>query len=253
MAFCFFRYTMAMAQNSYQNNMVAQNYMAFLDSPNGQIQQEILFRAIWSRIQKAKSKQVLDAGCGTGWLTHMLSSNGFTTVGCDSSLDLLEYARRAYPNETFNQADLTKPLSYPSNYFDGIIVNMASQDVEFLDKMFLELGKILHTGGKLIITIPNPFYTFPKGVWKRGIISKLTGGKPTLRLFPHGYETPDNKKPTAGFFRQLEDYINLAVDNNFALTHFEEIKSVIDSKKFDLRYQMFRYPLILLIEWQKNL
>ena len=66
-------------ENAYQDPKSAQNYIAFLDSPNGKIQREILQDAILSALPAASDITLLDAGCGTGWLANKLISDNYKT------------------------------------------------------------------------------------------------------------------------------------------------------------------------------
>lgn len=240
-----------MTLNIYQNKKNATDYIAFLNSPDGQFQQDILFRKIHERIEFAKPKNILDAACGNGWLTSRLSGMS-SVIGCDSSQELLASARKQYPAQTFNEVDLTKALPYANGQFDYVVINMGAQDVESLTKMYENISPALAPQGKLLLTIPNPFYAFPVAVWKRGLVGKILGKKPELVMNTQAHANHANKKPIAAFPRPLEQYINEAVKYNFTLTHFAELKSETDSTEFNLQYQLFRYPLILMMEFEKN-
>lgn len=60
--------------------------------------------ALFSLIE-GQGLSVLDLGCGNGALTCKLAQAGFAVQGLDASPDLLETARRAYPELTFRQGD----------------------------------------------------------------------------------------------------------------------------------------------------
>lgn len=50
---------------------------------------------------------VLDLGCGNGALTEQLKNKGFHVIGIDASEELLNIARRNYPDTDFIKADAT--------------------------------------------------------------------------------------------------------------------------------------------------
>lgn len=52
-----------------------------------------------------KGSSLIDLGCGNGALTKALQEKGFRVTGMDSSRELLETARRNYPDISFIQAD----------------------------------------------------------------------------------------------------------------------------------------------------
>ena len=52
-------------------------------------------------------KDVIDLGCGTGTLTKALAEKNFNVIGLDASEEMLEKARKNYPEIKFIQADAT--------------------------------------------------------------------------------------------------------------------------------------------------
>lgn len=55
-----------------------------------------------------KGMTILDLGCGNGALTQRLSEAGALPTGMDSSLELLDIARKNHPDLTFIEADATQ-------------------------------------------------------------------------------------------------------------------------------------------------
>ena len=64
---------------------------------------------------------VLDLGCGNGALTKSLAGRGHQAEGLDASGELLETARRSYPELRFIQGDLRDAL--PAGGFDLAVCN----------------------------------------------------------------------------------------------------------------------------------
>jgi len=58
-------------------------------------------------LQPVKGESILDAGCGTGSLAAEISSRGARVHGVDRSFEMIEKARTAYPDISFQVADLT--------------------------------------------------------------------------------------------------------------------------------------------------
>ncbi|HYV33252.1 MAG TPA: hypothetical protein VE973_00175, partial [Candidatus Limnocylindria bacterium] len=94
--------------------------------------------------------------------------------------------------------------------------------------------------------------------WKRSLLDVLLGKKPKLKI-----KTP----PVSGqkiqrefgknvkidsFFYSLDNYLKAGEDAGLKLNLKQEIKSQTDSSNFDLNYQLYRYPLILLLEFSKE-
>lgn len=62
---------------------------------------------------------ILDVGCGSGYITSMLESRGFTVTGIDISTKMLELARENAPRSTFLRMNM-KRLDFPKESFDGV-------------------------------------------------------------------------------------------------------------------------------------
>ena len=239
--------------NVYSDNNTAKEYLDYLDSRSGLIHKQVLGDAIISALSPATQHLILDAASGDGWMTKRLADAGFSAEGCEASPPLLAKARKLYPNLRFNEADLTGTLPYQDNYFDAAIINMAVMDISDVTTCFKNLHRVLKPNGRVIITMHNPEYAYPVGVWKRGFFGWLMRRKPKLILRP---------KPVAGtkidngsfstFWRPLHVYINSAAACGLKLKDKVEIRSKKDSSEFDLNYQLYRYPLLLLLEFSKN-
>lgn len=241
--------------NAYQDANSAIKYLDFLNSPNGQIQQNILWQAISPRLPHDPESKILDAGCGPGWLTTKLHKLYSNTQACDSSELFIKFAKSHNKNITFTQAGLLEPLPYPENYFDAVILNMVGPDLANLDLAIKNIAASLKPSGKLIMTVPNPKYSFPTAVWKRNFLDILLGKKPKLILNAppvsgkkiHREFSPHSLIPS--FYYTLDNYQKAARSAALTQTFLEEIRSLTDSKKFDLNYQLYRYPLLLLLEF----
>lgn len=242
---------------AYQEPKNAQKYLDFLNSENGQIQQEILHDAIIARLPADKQIRILDAACGPGWLAKKLLGDYANVQGCDVSAVLIAHAKTNYPGIKFIVADMEQVLPYEDNFFDCVILNMAAPDLENLPAAFKNLSAKLKNSGQMLMTIPNPQLTYPAAVWKRGAWGWLMRKKPKLML----QKTKLTEKKIQREFNQgqsidshfyaLDEYLAAAKTAGLILINQEKIKSEADDKKFNLRYQLYRYPLILFLEFTK--
>ncbi len=243
--------------NSYQDSNIALKYLGFLNSENGQIQQKILAGAVLDTLPKNRDTALLDAACGTGWLAGELKMHFNKIDACDSSDFFIQFGRAHYGNVDFKTATLDKTLPYGQNFFDAVILNMAAPDLKNLAAAFKNLAAVLKPGGKLLATIPNPAYTYPAAEWKRTWLDILLFKKPGLRL-----KTPPvsgaeicrefNKgSKIKSFYYNLKDYQSAGGGAKLSMTAVKQLRTTKDSKKFDLAYQLYRYPLLLLLEFEK--
>lgn len=245
--------------NTYQDSKTAQNYLNFLTSKNGQLQQNFLWGSIKKYLPEQKNAKILDAACGSGWLTSKLKNLQYEIEAFDVSESLINEAKKTVPNVNFKVWNLNQSLPYFKNYFDCVILNMAGPDLENLEIAFLHLNQILKTEGILILTLPNPRYTYPTAVWKRSLLDFLLFRKPNLKIVSS--EKKEQKNISREFkkgqtilsnFYPTDAYLKTAENLGLKLQTLEEIKSLKDSPDFDLQYQLFRYPLLLTMMFKKS-
>jgi 2-polyprenyl-3-methyl-5-hydroxy-6-metoxy-1,4-benzoquinol methylase len=99
--------------------------------------------------------QILDFGCGTGWLTGRLAEFGETT-GIDLAEQVIETARSRTPHVKFIAGDIFEtPL--PSAYYDVVVsqevIAHIPDQAGYLDRA----AEVLKSRSYLIITTPNKF------------------------------------------------------------------------------------------------
>src|SRR3989344_3285294 len=167
-----------MSEESYVSKQSSDAYRAYRRSSDGQYEQTILLKNIQPFLPADHTKRVLDAGCGDGWLTRYLRATYPHTYGCDISSHLIGSAQTQDPEGQYVVADMTTPLPYQENFFDNVLAVLSLHDVSDLASAYKHLGAVLRTGGTLIVVVANPYYSFPVGRWKRGILGRLLFRKP---------------------------------------------------------------------------
>lgn len=98
------------------------------------------------------TRQVIDAGCGTGRLAPLLVEHGLEYTGVDGSSGMLDVARALHPDLPFRVGDLAE-LPAEDASVDGVlawysIIHTASWD---LRTVMLEFRRVLRTGGFLLL------------------------------------------------------------------------------------------------------
>lgn len=244
------------SKDSYDNEAGAKKFIEYLNTDSGQTQQAVLYSAFRNGLGTNKNQKILDAACGPGWLSAKLQPEYPNIESCDGSKYFLEHLSLSYPTLKAQHVDLAQPLPYPDSEFDAIIFSMAAHDVEDQKKTFTEMRRILKPGGKLLVSIANPYIAFPVGVWKRSIFDRLLGRKPTLQVRPYHWFVKKSRNYTfhnilESYFYKLSEHINNAISSGFVLMHFEELESKEDSTKFNLQYNLHRYPALLFMGFEK--
>lgn len=104
--------------------------------------------------------RVLDAGCGQGQDSRLFAEKGHDVVGIDFSEEALRYANEKTSDALkgkihFEQADLSKPLTFPDASFDVVYSHLATHyfDSATTQKLFDEFYRVLKTGGVLILLV----------------------------------------------------------------------------------------------------
>lgn len=93
----------------------------------------------------------LDAGCGTGFQSALLTELGWDAHGVDVSAGLLAVARRRLPGAAFALATV-ETLPYPDARFDAVVC--CGSTLSFVDdpaRALAELGRVLRPGGRLLL------------------------------------------------------------------------------------------------------
>jgi SAM-dependent methyltransferase len=93
----------------------------------------------------------LDAGCGTGFQSALLTELGWDAHGIDVSAGLLAVARRRLPGASFALASV-ETLPYPDACFDAVVC--CGSTLSFVDdpaRALTEMGRVLRPGGRLLL------------------------------------------------------------------------------------------------------
>lgn len=143
----------------------------------------------WWAARIAADKDVLDAGCGTGYGTVILADAGAAAVtGIDLSADAVAVAsERLGDRGSAVQGDL-RELPFEDDSFDLIVCFETIEHVAEGPKVIGEFRRVLRPGGVLLISSPNPG-VYPEGneyhvhEYSPAELSDLVGA-----AFPHALE-----------------------------------------------------------------
>ncbi len=109
-----------------------------------------------NRIYIDVPKKVIDIGCGPGNSTQILAQrfpNAYI-LGIDNSPNMIETAKRDYPNLDFKTCDAGKDLSMIDNDFDVVFSNACIQWIPNHNQLLKNMITLLKPGGILAVQTP---------------------------------------------------------------------------------------------------
>ena len=124
-----------------------------------------VFIYTWCKDKISQNDCCLDAGCGEGYGTKLLSSAVKKIVGIDIDRKIIGKASKKYAgnNRAYQLYD-GKTIPFADNYFDLIVsfhaIEHIKNDIGFIDEMY----RVLKDNGRLIITTPNKAIRLPRNM-----------------------------------------------------------------------------------------
>ena len=142
-------------------------YEAWFDLPLGRLADAAEKKLIGGFAVTRPGGRLLDAGCGTGHLTAVLSRPGVKVVGLDASLDMLEYARSKYQLSALVQGDV-EALPFAAGSFDTVVMLTVLEFLERPEAALSETFRVLEPSGQFVIGFLNR-----RGPW--GALRRIRG------------------------------------------------------------------------------
>lgn len=203
--------------------------------------------AIRKQIGDARGMNVLDAGCGPGFLTKHLLDQGATVTAFDISPKMLEIAaRKTEGRAELHHADMAKPLAFVKNEsFDMVVSSLAIDYVRDWTVPLREFHRALKSQGRFVFTVQHPLGAFlwykPESAFGVQLCQSTWasfGGEPVV--------VPD-------YYRSFEDMINPLIQAGFQIRKLFDTKPVPELKDVSLvRYEKYiKTPTFMCIEAYK--
>jgi SAM-dependent methyltransferase len=137
---------------------VADAYVASIGGPEDRIY-TMLRDSLWSSLgSDVVGLDILDLGCGHGWLSALLAAKGARVRGIDGSMALLAHARRIAPTVEFARYDLVSDALPVDKEYDRIVAHMVLMDLAEIDPVLSYVHRVLRTDGRFAFTMPHPCF-----------------------------------------------------------------------------------------------
>lgn len=168
-------------------------------------------RAIINAILNLTPKSVLDIGCGEGWLVRELEQSGISTLGLDVVPEFIEYAQKQGGGRFKSVSFEELSSSILQEKFDIIVCNFSLLGDESVVHLFQQAASLLNNGGAFIIQTIHPVAGCGDQKYEDG--------------WREGSWTGFSDKfcdPAPWYFRTLDTWKNLFIENNFNLNKILE-------------------------------
>lgn len=239
---------------------IAKQYSEWLNGNLGIVGKattEIVRNNVLAIINNLRERNVLDLGCGEGYLAREMSSKGAQVSAMDSSPTMIDIARSKSSSYQiqFSVGDITNDLPYKSGEFDIVVCNMVLMDIADIGGIFKEVNRVLKPGATFVFSIVHPCFSGTLGNW-----IDLETSTPSLRFkrryISHFKDVKHIFGLTQGvlvahYHRPIQDYIKLILENDLSLSDFIETSvtkqymETIDSGIELMRYYLTASNLII--------
>ena len=204
--------------------------------------------AMRKQLGNVSGLEVLDAGCGPGFLSNYLIENGARVSGFDLSPNMIEIAKhRTKGRADLFVANMENPIStLTDNTFDMVVSSLAIDYVKNWKVPLGEFYRVLKAEGRLVISVQHPLAAYlwykPKsgfGVQYVEAEWRGFGGEPVT--------VPD-------YYRSFSEMINPLIASGFQITEIVDTKP-IDTLK-DIHPEKFatysKQPTFMIIDLMKS-
>lgn len=189
------------------------------------------------RLVEAKNGDlILDLASGQGFFTRALAKSGAQLTGIDISHELIAIAKKKSDAKISYNVGSAEDLSvFANEHFAKVVIVLAIQNIEHIQKVFAEAARVLKRDGSLHIVMNHPAFRIPKrSSWVydekaklqyRRVDQYLSESREAIDMHPGMKDSPQ----TVSFHRPLQYYVKALVKAGFVIDRFEEWISHKDS------------------------
>jgi len=154
---------------------------------------------------KSFFETIIEAGCGTGKNTELLSRIGKRVHAWDFSTGMITRAKEKvglFPNVNFAVADITKPWPCMEGEATLVTCNLVLEHVPDLSPVFSEAARALNQDGLFFISELHPYRQYD------GVVANYRKAEQTTRI--------------SAFVHHITDFLETAEKSGFKLKKLEE-------------------------------
>jgi len=212
---------------------------------------------LWRMLGDVQNLYVLDAGCGTGYLSIALARRGAKVIAVDQSEQMISITRKraaeagveltTYINSTCLLSDV-QPESV-----DKVVSNYVLMDLADLDTACREQFRVLKRNGKAVFIFSHPCFCPPqipdtsedgsaRFTWKQSYFEEVAVEQ----------EWGKFSTPFISYHRPLRNYWKAFLEAGFSVLDFDEpvldmsLESQLEPSRFQ-RFRRFPYSVAFLL------
>jgi SAM-dependent methyltransferase len=122
---------------------------------------------LWRMLGEVAGRTILDAGCGTGYLSIVMARRGARVIGVDWSPRMIDVGRgraEALGVEVDLRVDSCSELAtLPNASVDAIVSNYVLMDLPDLEGAVASFHRVLRDGGQAVVVFSHPCFAPPGG------------------------------------------------------------------------------------------
>ena len=188
-------------------------------------------------------KNIVDAGCGCGFLTAAAARKASSAVGVDVSRQMILQASQRFGgqrNLRFEVRSVERFAKVWDSCFDICLANMSVMVMPRLERALASMRIILRPGGRLVFSIGHPciWNTFRRDEAVESF--DYWRSHPVVAPFRITLDHRALPVPTTYFHRPLSKYVSSLIQAGFEIEAIEEPKAPKDSPPEYIR--KFVYP-----------
>lgn len=206
-------------------------YGAYMGKEGGDYQKDIVFPGALRLLEPVDDGDYLDLACGQGAFASLLAKKvKARIISLDASPSLINQAKRQSSKSIKFIVDDAGSFAhqFKPDQFDGVVCNLAIQNIDPLEPVFEQVSRVLKTGGNLVLTMNHPAYRQPRqSGWGWDEERKLQYRR--IDKYMSEYEMPIVAHPgsapqikTYSYHRPLSVYINTLAKHGFLIDALEE-------------------------------
>ena len=211
------------------DNIAVDDYLAHIERP---LSWNNLYErpAFIERLPDLKGKNVLDAGCASGFMTEYALNQGANVTAIDISSQMIEKLNSRIKSKKLKTycADLSQPMPFlETDSYDCIMSSLVLHYIKNQAPLFAELYRVTKKGGRVVISTHHPFaiyeYFKPQSYFDFKMVEDEWGKKDKRSFKVHYY------------IRPLHEVLRPIVQSKFKIISIDEPLPDEKCKELDLR------------------